>query len=209
MFQAKPTIVQVRAVLIALIVGLFCTSGAAASTTDALLNWTIQVTPKVRSVEHPTKTAIEDHFGSVPYIQWKGGPTKNGLAFHGIDLPTAGSGSIWVYDPVHHIAASSFGGDVSGDNIFYSPPPPSKIPAIDLSKTVSAHGLRLGITPSQAERDLGVSPGALNRIDDRTSQLSVAKIITCHFEGQTGDCWESADVLFRDGKATYIELAFP
>ncbi len=209
MFQSRPTKVHVRAVLIALIVGLFCTAGAAAGTIDALLDWANHTTPKVRSIEHPTKTAIEDHFGEVPYIQWKGGPSKNGLAVHGIELPTAGSGSIWVYDPVHHIAASSFGGDLSGDNIFYSTPPPSKIPAMDLSRTVSAHGLRLGITPGQAERDLGVSPGALIRIDDHTSQLSVVKVITCHFEGQTGDCWESADVLFRDGKATYIELAFP
>lgn len=207
--EPKRPRVRVHVLSIAVIIGLMCTAGAAAGTIDALLDWTLHATPKVRLVEHPTKTAIEDHFGSVPYIQWKGGPSKNGLAVHGIDLPTAGSGSIWVYDPVHHIAASSFGGDVSGDKIFYSAPPPSKLPAKDLSRTVSAHGLRLGITPSQAERDLGVSPAALIRIDDHTSQLSVEKTFTCYFEGQTGDCWDFADVLFRDGSATYIELAYP
>ena len=209
MFYSKPTKLSVRSLSAAFIIGLICTTVAAASTTDALVNWTNLATPKVRFVEHPTKTAIEDHFGSAPYIQWKAGPATNGLAAHGVTLPTAGSGSIWVYDPVHHIAATSFGGDITGDKIFYSTAPPATIPAVDLSKTVSAHGLHLGITPSQAERDLGVAPSALIRIDDHISQLSVAKIITCHFEGQTGDCWESSDVLFRDGKATYIGLAFP
>lgn len=209
MFHARSSNTHATVILTALVLGLIRATGAAAGTIDALLDWANHAAPTVRSIEHPPKTSIEDHFGSVPYIQWNGGPSKNGLARHGIELPTAGSGSIWVYDPVHHIAATSFGGDVSGDKIFYSAPPPSKIPAVDLSKTVSAHGLHLGVTPSQAERDLGASPGALIRIDDHTSQLSVVKVFTCHFEGQTGDCWDFADVLFRDGKATYIELAFP
>jgi hypothetical protein len=201
---------RIRAHWAILAVGIACTTSATAATLDALVAWSNHTRPpQFRFIENPTKTTVEDHFGNIPYAQWQGGTSKNGLAMHGTYLPTAGSGSTWVYDSVHHIAADSFGGDETGDTILYATPPPSKLAQRDLSGVVSAHGLRLGMTANQAALDLGVAAVAVQRIDNHHSELDVMKNIKCYYEGQHTLCAEQSTVFFLDSRAVYIQLSYP
>jgi hypothetical protein len=195
---------------IVLALGVACTTSATASTLDALVAWANHLPPaQLRFIENPTNTTVEDHFGSIPYVNWHGGANKNGLAMRGTYVPTADAGTTWVYDPAHHIAADTFGGDVTGDTILYAVPPPSKIVERDLSGVVSAHGLKLGMTQNQAAVDLDVAATAVQRIDAHHSELSVSKRIKCDYEGQHTLCGEQSTVFFLNGRAAYIQLSYP
>jgi hypothetical protein len=62
----------------------------------------------------PASTTISDHFGSVPdNSHW----LRDRLALSGAQVATPAKGSLWVYDPLHHIVAASSIGDESGDLI--------------------------------------------------------------------------------------------
>jgi len=194
---------------IALFAGIACTAGSP-DPTAALVAWAEHAPPQaVNKVTSSVETTFVDYFGAVPISQWKGRRDQSGLAANGLDLPTAGAGSTWVYDPVHHIAAVTFGGEQVGNSIMYADPPPSKIPSRDLSGVVSARGLKLGVTPMQAVTDLGVTTAAVQQVDAHYSALSVKKSFECHFEGQFTTCGHYADVIFHDGHATYISFADP
>jgi hypothetical protein len=182
---------------------VMCASAAIASSLDALVAWAEHAAPQAAyAVSTETPTKVDDHFGAVPYAQWKGPRGKDGLAANGMYLPTAGAGSTWVYDPVHQIAASSFMGEETGDHILYAAPPPSTIPTRDLSHTVSAHGLKLGMSPGQAAHDLGVAITALQRVDAHHSCLSTNDIT----QQDGAPLGHYATIVFRDGKAVYIAL---
>ncbi len=190
--------------LIAFFAAILCTSIAAADTTDALVSWAEKTTPMAWQAGSLTtaSTMVADHFGSIPYEAWsKRG--QNGLGYPGVDLPTAGAGSSWVYDSVHRIAAGTAYNDDGGwdDLIAYAAAPPSKIPGRNLSGVVSVRGLKLGMSPSQAASDFGVSASAAKRLDAHTSALSVLK--NCP---KPQRCAHFGVVVFRDGHAVYITL---
>jgi hypothetical protein len=192
-----------HAVTISICFVIACAGAALASSTDALTSWAEHAAPQaVNAVATETPTKVDDHFGTVPYAQWKDSRRNNGLAAHGIDLPTAEAGSTWVYDPVHRIAAECTDGQQVGDYIMYASPPPSTIPARDLSHVVSAHGLTLGMSPAQAAHDLGIASTAVLRLDARDSAISTDDIVQ-HNGMSVG---HYATVVFHDGHAVYISL---
>jgi len=65
---------------------------------------------------------------------------------------TAGSGSTWVYDRAHGIAAWLENGDLTGSEILYVSSPPGSLPSRDLSHVVSVRGLHLGMPPRKPRR---------------------------------------------------------
>jgi hypothetical protein len=207
----KPTNARVHFLLIAAVCfGFSCTSVALGATTESLVAWAEHAAPKATyDVEWSVPTTVDDHFGSVPYAEWRGGREQNGLALHGIDLPTADAGSTWVYDPAHHIAATTFSGDQTGDQIFYAQPPPSTISARNLSNIKSANGLTLGMTQAEAATDLRVPTAAVRRVDSHDSILSARYSYHCHYEERDATCGNNVIVLFRDGRAIYISLSSP
>lgn len=180
-----------------------CASAVLASSVQPLVSWAEHAAPQaVNAVSTAAPTKVDDHFGALSYAQWKGPRDREGLAAHGIDLPTADAGSTWVFDPVHRIAAETAAGDQTGDNIMYAAPPPSAIPARDLSHVISAHGLKLGMSPAQAAHDLDVSMTALQRVDAHYSFVSTNDL-TQHNGVPVG---HYAIIVFHDGHAVYISL---
>jgi hypothetical protein len=139
-------------------------------------------------VTDPVTTSVSDRFGS---------PAHGGQF-----IETAGKGSVWVYDYAHHVAAVSQGGDLTGDAIFFSAPPPTALPARYLSRIVSAHGLRLGISAPRAAKLLGVSSRAVKHLTARESILYARKDRTC---GKYL-CAHDATVIFYDNQAVAISL---
>lgn len=187
-------------------ISIVCVGIAAADTTDALTAWAEKTTPTPWQLGLLTtvNTTVDDHFGAKSYEAW-GKRGENGLGYPGIELPTAGAGSSWVYDREHGIAAGTTYNDDGGwdDKISYNAPPPSKIPSRNLSNVVSAHGLRLGMTPPQAVAALRVSASAVRKLDSRTSALGVL-----HHCPKPQRCSTYGAVIFRDGHAVYIMLGY-
>jgi hypothetical protein len=139
----------------------------------------------------PVKSTVADHFASAPAA---GAPM----------LLTAGSGSRWVYDRAHRIAAWSEQGDLTGNEILYvDTPPPGSLPSRDLSHVVTARGLHLGITPAQAARVFGLSPSAVHQ-----SILYVSARMSKCPPGPEAPCENDAVIKFRGGQAYSIGL-FP
>jgi hypothetical protein len=196
----SPTMIA-RSMITAALACVVMAAAAAADPTDALVNWAENAKPSAAYHLPPAiTTAVHDWFASVPA---SGMRDKWGLGMGGLDLPTAGGGSTWVYDSVSHIAASTFYGEESGSQIFYAGAPPSAIVSKDLSGVHSVHGLMLGISMPQAARDLGVPASKVHRIDAHYSVLSVINPFKCGI----ATCGHFAVVVFRDGRAVYISLA--
>lgn len=172
-----------------------------ASSKQNLLEWANALSEELNGpVTDRVRTSIGDHFGPMPYTNihsW-----RHALAHNGRLIETAGDGSYWVYDPVHHIAASSQSGDLTGDLILYSQRPPARVPTRDLSHIVSSRGLRLGITPALAARALGVPQSAVKRVSARESILYVRKNRMCG----PSPCAHDATVIFRNNRAISIAL---
>jgi hypothetical protein len=197
-----------RIVVAALAIVLVFAGVAVADDLDALATWADHITPPSWQAGslYTAPTSVEDHFGRVPYELWKK-RGQNGLGYPGLALPTAGAGSSWVFDSAHHIAAGTGYNDDGGwdDQISYAAAPPSKIAARDLSGVVSAHGLRLGMTPPQATSVFEVSTSAVRSLGAHYSALSVIK--KCPVAKRCSEISAYyAVVVFRDGRATYIEM---
>jgi hypothetical protein len=177
------------------------TATSAADPNGALANWASHAEPQAAyHLPRPDITAVHDWFASVPA---SGMRNKWGLGMGGTDLGTAGGGSNGVYDYVHHIAATTYYGEIGGSSIFYAGAPPSAIVSKDLSGVHSVHGLMLGISMPQAARDLGVPASKAHRTDAHYSVLSVANPYKCGI----ATCGHFAVVVFRDGRTVYINLA--
>ena len=184
-----------------IIAALACVVTIATAAADgALANWVWHARPHF-AYQRPDMTAVHDWFASVPA---NGDRNKWGLGMGGTNLGTAGGGSNGVYDYVHHIAATTYYGEYSGSAIFYAGAPPSAIVSRDLSGVHSVHGLMLGISMPQAARDLGVPASKVHRVDAHYSVLSVVNLNKCGI----ATCGHSAFVIFRDGRAVYIDLAY-
>jgi len=202
------THVRARVILTILALGVASACVANADNLETLSSWAEHTAPQAwqGGLLFTVQTPVEDHFGRNPYEAWKK-RGQNGLGYPGLALPTAGVGSSWVYDPIHHIAAGTGYNDDGGwdDQISYSASPPSKIPARNLSGVVSARGLRLGVTPRQAATDLDISVSAVRSLDAHYSALSVLK--KCPLPKR---CTEFSNyfavVVFRDGRAVYIKM---
>jgi hypothetical protein len=169
---------------------------------DRLLAWAdarIAVSDGPR--EASVSTTVSDYFGKSPYATRR--TPGNGLAAGGRRAPTAASGSFWVYDPVHGIAAGSEYGDVHGDRIMYAPAPPVAVPRRDLSGVVSPLGLHLGSTSTEAARILRVSLSAVKRIGPHRSTLYARADRRCGKD----QCAHDAIIIFADDRATSISLA--
>ncbi len=153
----------------------------------------------------PSATSVSDHFGPIPYLSrnwW----SRFALARSGRMFETACKGSFWVYDPIHRIAAASEFGDVTGDTLLYSGPPPVAVPVRDLSKIVSSRGLHLGMSVAQAAKSLGVAKGAAKPTSRRDSLLYTRKDHPC--EAGRYHCSDDATVVFRGGSVVAISLQF-
>ena len=125
------------------------------------------------------------------------------LGADGRRLPTAGSGSFWVYDPRHHILAVSDHGDVSGASIFFcSARPPIALPVRNLTNIVSTHGLRLGLPMAQALAILGVAKAGLRAIAPGRFIVVARKNRKCG----TYDCAHDNAVIFEGGRTIAIAL---
>jgi|GEM_PF-3597321 len=125
------------------------------------------------------------------------------LGADGRRLPTAGSGSLWVYDPAHHILAVADHGDVSGASIFFcAARPPIDLPVRNLAAVVSAHGLRLGLPMERTLSILGVSRSSLRTIAPGRSIVVARKKRKCG----SYDCAHDNTVVFEGGRAIAISL---
>ncbi len=104
------------------IVGLVLAFGLAQPVTaqhDRLLAWADTWIAAADGPREPSvSTTVSDYFGTSAYATRR--RQGSGLAAGGRRALTAASGSYWVYDPVHGIAAASEYGDVHGDRIMYA-----------------------------------------------------------------------------------------
>src|SRR4029077_4761456 len=85
---------------------------------------------------------------------------KKTLAINGTKDRGPCSGSTWVYDYVHHIAAAESGGP---EMIFYVDNPPVMVPNRDLSRVSTARGIRLGDSPEHVVNALKVPLADITR----------------------------------------------
>jgi len=171
------------------------------SAADAMAAWGMARLDSNSLTTTPARSNVNDYFGTVSYSSASWWP-KHALAVGGTHIETAGGGSWWVYDRVHHIAAASEEGDVTGDAILYSGPPPEKLPERDLSHVVSRFGLFLGIPEDRAERILGVSIRAVKQVSPDESILSVREY--CLNRSVCAD--HVTDIFFRNGRAMFIRF---
>jgi hypothetical protein len=154
---------------------------------DAILSRATKVS------DPPVTTRVSDYFGTSPNAE---------IAVGGRRLLTAGKGSLWVYDPVHHIVAVSEYGDVNGNSVIYSEKPPANLPARNLSHVLSAHGLRLGMPAVAVAAILGVRPGVVRQTSATGSYLYARKPRMCG----TRKCAHDAIVIFEHDRAVAISL---
>jgi hypothetical protein len=124
------------------------------------------------------------------------------LAFDGTKAATACSGSRWVYDYVHHIAAGYDGGP---QTILYIGDPPIKLPSRDLSHVATVRGVRLGETPEEVAAALHVSVSDIERSSSTRQFISLQKPV--RFPGDTHVYYDLASIVFDNGRAVSIWLA--
>ncbi|HEY7982503.1 MAG TPA: hypothetical protein VID19_13605 [Candidatus Eremiobacteraceae bacterium] len=124
------------------------------------------------------------------------------LAAGGVKAETACSGSIWVYDYAHHIAAAQDGGP---EALLYLGDPPEKLPARDLSHVITARGVHLGEVPLQVATALRVPLSDVVRTSAHRQFLYLEK--AAHIKGQSHEFADIAMIVFYDGRVVSIWLA--
>jgi hypothetical protein len=128
-------------------------------------------------------------------------PGRDALWKPALPIGSAGKGSVWVYDPVHHLASGTSCCEFESDFIAVASPPPRPVPSRDLSQVRSHLGLFIGMTIREAELALGIDPASEPRATKRYYELSF----------QSGPRFQSGGgfngfVLFRDARAIKIEM---
>ena len=137
----------------------------------------------------PSPMEIEDHF-----------PVA--LAARGTMAETPCSGSRWVYDYAHHIAAGYDGGP---EMLLYIGEPPVKLPSRDLSHVSSVRGIQLGDTPEHVTKALNVPLADVTRSSKHRRFLYLKKAV--YFRGDTHEYADLAMIVFLDGRVTSIWYA--
>ena len=161
---------------------------------NSLLAWASAIVSQAIPNANPVPSNVADRFSRAP-------------AAGGRTLDTPGSGSAWVYDRIHRIAAWSETGDLTGAEIlFVDSPPPGILPQRDLSRVDSVHGLRLNETAADVARILGVPPSRTRATSAHRSVLFVAKRPIPCGPGREPPCESDAVVKFKDGRAISIGL---
>jgi hypothetical protein len=143
----------------------------------------------------------EDHFGFTARNDRT--PEHGGLAMNGLQI----NSGRWVYDYAHHIVAAEFGKDPYSDFVALAPNPPESLPSRDLSHVRSAHGLHLGMTPSEAVRLFRLPPKTIVTVDGERQFISQQVDFEqreYHIEHRTGF---SVAIVFRYSRATSIMLS--
>jgi len=110
--------------------------------------------------------------GVKPHLMQAEDRFTSDVARGGLKAETACSGSRWVYDYKHHIAAGDDGGPRM---ILYAPAPPVKLPSRDLSNMKTIHGLHLGSSPQQVTAALGVPPADVVQASPHSQYLYLEK----------------------------------
>jgi hypothetical protein len=126
----------------------------------------------------------------------------NRLALGGLKAETACSGSIWVYDYVHHIAAGYDGGP---QMILLIGDPPIKLPSRDLSHIVTIRGVHLGQTPQEVAAALHVSVSDIGRTSSQRQFIALQKPV--RHPGDIHTYYDLANIVFNNGRAVSIWLA--
>jgi hypothetical protein len=124
------------------------------------------------------------------------------LAAGGTKAETACSGSRWVYDYVHHIAAGYDGGP---QMILYVGKPPIKLPSRDLSHVSTIRGIHLGESPEHVAAALKVPLSDVARASKHRQFLYLSKPV--HLPGDTHIFYDLSMIVFDDGRAVSIWLA--
>ena len=124
------------------------------------------------------------------------------LALEGAKAETACSGSRWVYDYVHHIAAGYDGGP---QMIVSIGDPPMRLPARDLSHVITIRGVHLGQTPGEVAAALLVPISDIERTSRHRQYLYLQKPV--HHPGDNHTFYDLDDVVFYDGRVMSIWLA--
>ena len=136
--------------------------GPSAAHNDPLTIWGNAIVaatdPRVLKTK-PYPMNVEDHF-------------RHRLAPGGTRDQEPCSGSTWVYDYVHHIAAGDNGGP---ETLVSSSAPPVKVPSRDLSHITTELGIYLGDTPQHVASVLHVPARYITRSSARRQFLYLAK----------------------------------
>jgi len=158
---------------------------------DPLTAWGAAVTaiadPRMLKAS-PFPMNVEDHF-------------SKRLAPGGTKDQGPCSGSTWVYDYVHHIAAAESGGP---EMILYAGNPPVKVPNRDLSHVVTARGIRLGDTPAKVVKALQFPLSAVTRTSNDRGYLYLSKPVYLSDDVSHYKYFDIAMILFRDGRVVSI-----
>jgi hypothetical protein len=204
-----------RTRLIVLMVGLTVSTASAETFTPAidpfdpaLVKWANGIFEPVPNgdVQATTyaKIAHVDYLGieSMADRRQRRSIMRYGLWNPALVIGTAGKGSSWVYDPVHHLASGTFCCEFEADFIAVaSSPPPKPVPTRNLSHVHSHFGLFIGMTIREAELALGIDPVSEPRPKKRYYELSFQAGPRFALGGGF-----NGFVLFRDGRAIKIEL---
>jgi hypothetical protein len=162
----------------------------AASHDAALMTWANAALDRAEDYRiKPVKTAIDDHF-------------NHDLISGGHIAETPCSGTSWVYDYRHHIAAGRDRGSGPLQIILYANDPPTKVPSRDLSSVESAHGLHLGMTSSEVAKMYRVSTNTIVKLSNGRRVLSLEKDVKCG----SWICGHDKIVVFESDRVVSISL---
>jgi hypothetical protein len=151
----------------ALICSVWLLAAAAWAHDDPLTDWAEQANDAIPMPHNlkPIPTTVSDRF--VPDIIAGGARAE-----------TPCSGTLWVYDYTHGIAAGRHRDDPNGGTLDYRSKPPVKIPDRDLLAVRSQLGLHLGISLDDAARILKEPVTAANVSGD-SAVLYVVHTVAC------------------------------
>lgn len=131
----------------------------------------------------PFRMSVEDRFPR----RLESGGTNDG---------TPCSGTTWVYDYVHHIAAGGGGGP---EMLLYVGSPPTKLPSRDLSRVSTVRGIRLGSTPEQVATALKIPITDVTRTSAHREYVYLRRPDPLH-----RDLVDLAMIVFHDSRAVSV-----
>ncbi|MDQ6781760.1 MAG: hypothetical protein M3Z37_11495, partial [Candidatus Eremiobacteraeota bacterium] len=130
---------------------------------------------------------------------------KRDVVAGGKYAPTPCSGTLWVYDYRHHIAAGRQRGHQYSGTILFAAAPPLRLPNRDLSGVVTQRGLGLGDSPERALRALTAPPGALQQFPGNRQALFLRRRVKCAV-GWPQYCNHDVEIVFDRKRAVEISL---